>query len=140
VHERGGRAGLRRCAQQSTEAVCNVLPPTLPRPGRHTHTHTLPPPPALQRQGRGYETDLGVGRGAGFNVNVPWSSKGVGDADYLAAFELLLQPIMSAFAPQIVLVSAGFDAAEGDFLGQCVCVVLCVLLNMTRNTQRLLVG
>ena len=34
--------------------------------------------------------------------------------EYLAAFELVLGPIIGAFDPQLVLVSAGFDAVEGD--------------------------
>lgn len=36
----------------------------------------------------------------------------------LAAFELLLDPIISEFDPQLVLISAGFDAADGDHLGR----------------------
>jgi len=39
------------------------------------------------------------------------------DAEYLAAFDRVLLPIARAFAPDLVLVSAGFDAAEGDLLG-----------------------
>lgn len=35
-----------------------------------------------------------------------------------AAFELILEPIISDFDPQLVIISAGFDAAEGDFLGK----------------------
>lgn len=50
---------------------------------------------------------------------VPWSKGSAGDLDYLAAWELVLGPIAAAFAPQAVLVSAGFDAAEGDPLGGC---------------------
>jgi hypothetical protein len=34
------------------------------------------------------------------------------------AFELVLEPIISEFDPQLVIISAGFDAAEGDFLGK----------------------
>ncbi len=59
-----------------------------------------------------------VGRGAarGRTVNVPWSA-GMGDAEYLAAFDRLLLPIARSFDPQLVLVSCGFDAAAGDLLG-----------------------
>ena len=42
----------------------------------------------------------------------------MGDAEYLAAFDRVLLPIARSFRPEIVLVSAGFDAAEGDLLGQ----------------------
>ena len=41
----------------------------------------------------------------------------MGDAEYLAAFDALLLPIARSFAPQLVLVSCGFDAAAGDLLG-----------------------
>jgi len=47
---------------------------------------------------------------------VPWPG-GMADAEYLAAFDRVLLPIARAFAPDMVLVSAGFDAAEGDLLG-----------------------
>lgn len=43
--------------------------------------------------------------------------QGLGDADYLAAFELILEPIARDFRPNLVIIAAGFDAAEGDPLG-----------------------
>ena len=49
-------------------------------------------------------------------MNVPWPG-GRGDADYLAAFDRVLLPIAERFGPELVLVSCGFDAAEGDLLG-----------------------
>lgn len=61
--------------------------------------------------------DVGEGEGTGFTVNMPWLQTGCGDADYLAACHLLLLPIARAFDPQLVLVSAGFDAADGDVQG-----------------------
>jgi histone deacetylase 6 len=42
----------------------------------------------------------------------------MGDAEYLAAFDRVLLPIAKTFRPELVLVSAGFDAAEGDLLGE----------------------
>lgn len=69
--------------------------------------------------GTGQSSDVGIGPGAGFSVNVPWLRGGVGDRDYLAAWELLLKPIVQSFSPDLILVSAGFDAAEGDPLGGC---------------------
>jgi len=50
-------------------------------------------------------------------VNVPWTCGGLGDGDYLAAFHHVVLPIASEFAPDLLIVSAGFDAAEGDPLG-----------------------
>lgn len=41
----------------------------------------------------------------------------MGDAEYLAAFLQVVLPVATQFNPQLVLVSAGFDAAVGDPLG-----------------------
>lgn len=49
-----------------------------------------------------------------FNVNVAWAG-GLdphGDPEYLAAFRIVVMPIAREFSPDLVLVSAGFDAAE----------------------------
>lgn len=59
----------------------------------------------------------GTGPGLGRSVNVPWPVHGMGDADYLYAFHHLVMPIAQEFAPDFVIVSAGFDAAEGDPIG-----------------------
>ena len=59
----------------------------------------------------------GTGPGLGKSVNVPWPVQGMGDADYLYAFQHLVMPIAHEFAPDFVIVSAGFDAAAGDPIG-----------------------
>uniref|UniRef100_A0A182T2E2 Histone deacetylase n=1 Tax=Anopheles maculatus TaxID=74869 RepID=A0A182T2E2_9DIPT len=64
-------------------------------------------------------TVVGSGQGEGFNVNIPWNRKGMGDAEYVAAFQSVILPIAYEFDPELVLVSAGFDAAIGDPLGGC---------------------
>ncbi len=46
-------------------------------------------------------------------LNVPLSA-GAGDEEYLRAFEQLVEPAVRRFAPDLVLVSAGFDAHEQD--------------------------
>ncbi|XP_069634130.1 histone deacetylase 6 isoform X2 [Haliaeetus albicilla] len=61
----------------------------------------------------------GRGRGAGFTLNVGWGGPRAGDPDYLAAMTRLVLPVACQFAPQLVLVSAGFDAGRGDPLGGC---------------------
>jgi len=66
--------------------------------------------------GTGAIEEVGGGDGRGFTVNVPWPG-GMGDAEYLTAFDRVLLPIAHAFDPELVLVSAGYDAAEGDLLG-----------------------
>jgi acetoin utilization deacetylase AcuC-like enzyme len=50
-------------------------------------------------------------------VNVPLSA-GSGDADYERAFEQVVEPAIRDFEPDLVLVSAGFDAHEDDPLAQ----------------------
>lgn len=67
--------------------------------------------------GTGGLAAVGRGAGRGFNVNIPWSCAGLGDADYAAAVCLVAAPVLTAFAPDLLLISAGFDAAEGDPLG-----------------------
>ena len=46
-------------------------------------------------------------------LNVPLSA-GSGDEEYLRAFDEVVEPAVRAFAPDLVLVSAGFDAHEDD--------------------------
>ncbi|CCO34746.1 histone deacetylase 6/10 [Rhizoctonia solani AG-1 IB] len=43
----------------------------------------------------------------------------MGDADYMYAFLNIVMPIAYEFAPEFVFISAGFDAAAGDTLGNC---------------------
>ena len=62
---------------------------------------------------------VGSGSGEGFNVNIPWNKKGMGDAEYIAAFQQVVMPIAYQFNPELILVSAGFDACIGDPLGGC---------------------
>jgi acetoin utilization deacetylase AcuC-like enzyme len=50
-------------------------------------------------------------------VNVPLPA-GCGDAEYLAAWDERVEPALRRFEPELVLVSAGFDAHEDDPLAQ----------------------
>lgn len=63
--------------------------------------------------------NVGHGSGAGFNVNIAWNNSKMGDAEYLMAFHRAVMPIAYEFNPDLVVVSAGFDAARGDPLGGC---------------------
>lgn len=65
----------------------------------------------------GNYTVVGDGRGEGFNVNIPWNKHKMGDSDYIAAFQRIIMPIAYEFNPELVLVSAGFDAVVGDPIG-----------------------
>jgi acetoin utilization deacetylase AcuC-like enzyme len=67
--------------------------------------------------GTGAAEERGAGPGLGFTLNVPLPA-GSGDADYRKAFEEQLNPAADAFKPDFVLISAGFDAAQGDLLGR----------------------
>ncbi|CAN8264847.1 unnamed protein product [Cochlearia groenlandica] len=67
----------------------------------------------------GYYNMVGEGPGEGFNINVPWEQGRCGDADYLAAWDHILIPVAKEFNPDIILLSAGFDAAIYDPLGGC---------------------
>ncbi|QPG76734.1 hypothetical protein FOA43_004128 [Brettanomyces nanus] len=62
---------------------------------------------------------VGSGPGEGFNVNIPWSTGGMGDAEYVYAFQKVVMPILYEFKPDFVIVSSGFDAADGDPIGGC---------------------
>jgi len=59
----------------------------------------------------------GEGPGTGFNINIPWNSRRCGDLEYFLAFMNIVLPTAYEFNPELVLVSAGFDAARGDPLG-----------------------
>ena len=63
----------------------------------------------------GYASERGEGRGLGYNVNLPLPP-GTGDRDFVAGIETLLAAI-ARFDPNVLLVSAGFDAQEHDPLG-----------------------
>lgn len=66
--------------------------------------------------GTGGPVECGTGQGLGFNVNIAWTGgldPPMGDAEYLAAFRSIIFPIARSYDPDIIIVSAGFDAAIG---------------------------
>ncbi|KAE8736481.1 Histone deacetylase 15 [Hibiscus syriacus] len=69
--------------------------------------------------GTGAALEVGSKGAEGYCVNIPWSRGGVGDNDYVFAFQHVVLPIASKFAPDFTIISAGFDAARGDPLGCC---------------------
>jgi len=70
--------------------------------------------PFYPRSGAVDET--GAGAGAGLNMNRPFA-EGAGDAEIVGAFRNDLFPAAREFAPELVLISAGFDSREDDLLG-----------------------
>lgn len=63
--------------------------------------------------GTGPASDTGSGAGTGYTVNLPIAA-GAGDALYLSLLEHVVAPLARAYAPQLVLISAGFDAHRDD--------------------------
>jgi acetoin utilization deacetylase AcuC-like enzyme len=68
--------------------------------------------------GTGAASERGAGDGAGFTLNVPLPA-GSGDRAWLAALDESVLPIARAFRPDLVVVSAGFDAHAADPLASC---------------------
>jgi acetoin utilization deacetylase AcuC-like enzyme len=74
----------------------------------YVSTHQFPYYP-----GTGAVEEIGIGPGEGFTVNLPMASGGT-DADYQHVFDRVALPILRQFAPDLLLVSAGFDAHQRD--------------------------
>ncbi len=68
--------------------------------------------------GTGALTDAGSGPGSGYTINLP-VPRGTGEEVWLSLVEHVIVPIGLEFRPQLVLISAGFDAHERDPLGDC---------------------
>jgi acetoin utilization deacetylase AcuC-like enzyme len=66
--------------------------------------------------GSGAADETGEGAGAGFTINLPMAA-GATDAEYMSAYDGTVLPALERFRPEIILVSAGFDAHELDPLG-----------------------
>jgi acetoin utilization deacetylase AcuC-like enzyme len=66
--------------------------------------------------GSGAEHERGVGAGEGFTLNVPIPA-GTSAVAYRDRFDRALSEVEDRFAPDFVLVSAGFDCMAGDPLG-----------------------
>ena len=77
----------------------------------YVSTHQYPYYP-----GTGGAAEVGRAAGEGFTVNVPLEA-GATDGDYDTVFRALVVPLLEQFQPELVLVSAGFDAHERDPLG-----------------------
>jgi len=63
--------------------------------------------------GTGDIEETGTGAGEGTTLNVPLRA-GAGDADYLLTYEQAVGPLLDRFDPDLLLVSAGFDAHRHD--------------------------
>lgn len=74
----------------------------------YVSTHQYPFYPGTGAPG---ETGEGAGQGANVNVALP---AGCGDREYVAVFEQVVVPELIRFRPELILISAGFDAYAND--------------------------
>ncbi|BBU22603.1 histone deacetylase [Mycobacterium xenopi] len=63
--------------------------------------------------GTGAANDVGTGRGQGYTINIPLPA-GSGDSNYAMVFDQIVWPAAERFAPELILVSVGFDAYWAD--------------------------
>lgn len=74
-----------------------------------SHQHPLYP-------GTGWFDEVGHGDGEGFTVNLPCPA-GLGDTDFFHLYDTILSPVVAEYAPELILVSAGYDTWHTDPLG-----------------------
>jgi acetoin utilization deacetylase AcuC-like enzyme len=67
--------------------------------------------------GTGWYKEDGTGDGRGFNLNIPLPPN-TGDHGYLRAWQSLVEPVAREYKPQLILLSAGYDAHKDDPLAQ----------------------
>lgn len=73
------------------------------------HQHLLYP-------GTGSVEEMGRGEGIGYTINIPLPPKTC-DKSYLRVFDEIVIPVMKEFRPELIFVSAGYDAHHDDPLG-----------------------
>ncbi len=66
--------------------------------------------------GTGARSERGKGPGEGFTLNIPLPG-GTGEERYLKAFQEEVLPAIADFSPELLMISAGFDAHRDDPLG-----------------------
>ena len=66
--------------------------------------------------GTGWFDEVGRGAGAGFTLNLPMPM-GLRDAELLHLYRAAVEPVVRAFRPELILVSAGFDTWHADPIG-----------------------
>jgi acetoin utilization deacetylase AcuC-like enzyme len=66
--------------------------------------------------GTGREIEKGEGKGLGYTIDIP-QVPGSSDDDYRTAFQEIIIPALADFRPELIMISAGFDAHRDDPLG-----------------------
>ncbi len=83
----------------------------------------------------GGASDIGEGRGSGFNMNIPLPP-GAGHVTYLQVLDRLVAPRLKKFAPDVIIVACGYDAAAIDPLGRMLATVE-TFCELTKRTMAL---
>lgn len=78
--------------------------------------------------GTGLQTEIGEGEGRGFNLNCPMRA-GSGEKEYLEAFNREIIPKLDGYMPELIIISAGFDAHKDDPLAN---------INLTDDSFRIM--
>ncbi len=78
--------------------------------------------------GTGRVDEKGEGKGVGYNINIPLPPNS-GDLEYEDVFKKIIEPAVDEFKPEIILVSAGFDAYYQDPLAN---------MNLTEEGYRMM--
>ncbi len=76
--------------------------------------------------GTGLDSEKGQGEGEGFNLNIPLPA-GTGNEKFMEQMENKVIPTINDFAPEVILLSSGFDAHQMDPLAG---------LNLTSNSYK----
>ncbi len=63
--------------------------------------------------GTGARQEVGTGRGTGYTLNIPMAASS-GEEEYLTAFTREILPALERYCPELILISAGFDAHRDD--------------------------
>jgi acetoin utilization deacetylase AcuC-like enzyme len=69
--------------------------------------------PRISYPGSGFEWDIGMGKGRGYTLNIPLEAH-LGDGEYLRVMDERVIPQLDEFAPEALILSAGFDAHRDD--------------------------
>jgi acetoin utilization deacetylase AcuC-like enzyme len=78
--------------------------------------------------GTGLQTEIGEGEGRGFNLNCPMRA-GSGEKEYFEAFQREIIPKLHGYMPELIIISAGFDAHKDDPLAN---------INLTDDSFRIM--
>jgi len=76
--------------------------------------------------GTGYEYEVGSGEGEGFKINIPMPHR-ADDNAYFKALDEIIIPVVDQFKPDIIFLSAGFDAHHSDTISTITLSAECYL-------------